>query len=361
MEIHRWVRREILEMAGYQPGEQPADGRPLIKLNTNENPSGPPAAVIEAITAATGAALRLYPEPSSRPVREAAARAYGVEPDQVVVGNGSDDLLTMTLRLFVGPGEVVAAPDPTYTLYAPLTSLQGGSYRAVPWGERLATPVDALAATGAKLIFLTRPNAPTGHAVPLAEVAALCRAAPGVVLLDEAYVDFCHDHGLGLLADHPNLIITRSFSKSLALAGLRVGLAFMAPELAREYHKVRDSYNVNRLSQAGAVAALDNLPAFAPTIARIRTERDRLTQALRNRGFTITPSQANFLLAAIPPASGTGADWVRDLRQAGILVRHFGADPALADALRITIGTPEEMQALVTAVDAILANKSRLS
>ncbi|MBF0157465.1 MAG: aminotransferase class I/II-fold pyridoxal phosphate-dependent enzyme, partial [Magnetococcales bacterium] len=135
MEIHRWVRREILEMAGYQPGEQPADGRPLIKLNTNENPSGPPAAVIEAITAATGAALRLYPEPSSRPVREAAARAYGVEPDQVVVGNGSDDLLTMTLRLFVGPGEVVAAPDPTYTLYAPLTSLQGGSYRAVPWGE----------------------------------------------------------------------------------------------------------------------------------------------------------------------------------------------------------------------------------
>lgn len=345
-------------MAGYMPGEQPPPGSRVVKLNTNENPWGPPPEVLEAIRAKTMETLRLYPEPTARPVREAAARAYGVTPEQVLVGNGSDDLLTILLRTLLDPGEVFAAPEPTYTLYEPLTRIQGGRYVGIPWGEGLSLPVEALAAAGAKLTMVTRPNAPTGHVVPLEEVARLCRLClpHGVVVLDEAYGDFAEDNGLPLLPAHPNLVVIRSFSKSLSLAGLRLGLGFMSRELAWEMHKVRDSYNVDQLAQAGAVAALENLGAVARVTARIKAERTRATEALTRRGFTVFPSQANFLLATIPAGRRDGRAWLDDLKGQGILVRYFGSDPRLADKLRITIGTPEEMELLFQAVDRLLAD-----
>ncbi|MBF0162193.1 MAG: histidinol-phosphate transaminase [Magnetococcales bacterium] len=364
MNIRHWVRPEVLEMTGYQPGEQPAGGVPLIKLNTNENPFPPPVAVQQAIAAANLEQLRLYPEPSCRPVREAAAAAYGLQADQVVVGNGSDDLLTIVLRTFVGPGEGVAVPTPTYSLYHSLTQIQGGRFSAVPWGESGTLPVAALLEQHPKLLLIARPNAPTGHAVPLEAVAELCRKSQGVVVLDEAYVDFADDNGLALLPHHANLILTRTFSKSMALAGLRVGLAFSSVALAEQMHKVRDSYNVNRLSQVGAVAALRHLADYQPMLESIRQERQRVTIALRQRGFQVTESQANFILARVPPPPHPGSplqggrDWLEALRAAAILVRHFGQEPTLADHLRITIGRPEEMAQLLQQVDRLLERQA---
>ncbi|MBF0369140.1 MAG: histidinol-phosphate transaminase [Magnetococcales bacterium] len=359
MSLHKWVRPNVLALAGYVPGEQPSPRQTLIKLNTNENPFPPPEAVLTAIRETSrGDRLRLYPEPSARLVREAAAAAYGLSPEEIVVGNGSDDLLTMILRTFVDPGEGVAAPDPTYTLYAPLTQLQGGRFIPVPWagGERFELPISALADTGAKVIFLPRPNAPTGHVNSLEEVARLCQAAPGVVVLDEAYGDFAMDNGLPLLPDHDNLIITRSFSKSLSLAGLRIGLGFMSREIATQMHKVRDSYNLDAVAQAAATAALENLSTCEKNTRIIRQERQRLTQNLQERGFQVIPSQANFILTTIPTGKRDGEGWLADLKTHGFLVRYFGSDPNLADKLRITIGTPEEMDRFLGVVDQLLEN-----
>ncbi len=356
MEITTRVRPTIRAMKGYTPGEQPRDGRPIVKLNTNENPYPPPPVVLEAIAAAVSARLRLYPEPSARPVREAAARAYGVDADGVLVGNGSDDLLTIVMRTFLDPGQCAAAPDPTYSLYQTLAELQGASFVNVPWPADGSLPIEGLLATGANLIFVVRPNAPTGHVVPLAQVAELCERAPGLVVLDEAYADFATDNGLSLLPRHRNLMITRTFSKSFSLAGLRLGLAFVAPELAVELHKVRDSYNVDLLAQAAAVAALDHLDAFAPALRVIREARAQLTVGLRDRGFNVPDSEANFVLAAVPSGRRDGLAWLGDLKVAGFLVRYFGHHPALADKLRITIGTADEMQALLAAIDLLLGD-----
>ncbi|MFP4561642.1 MAG: histidinol-phosphate transaminase [Thiohalorhabdus sp.] len=351
MSISDWVRPEIRAMAGYQPGEQPAPGQRVIKLNTNENPYPAPAVVLDAIReAAAGEALRRYPAPDARPVREAAARAYGLDPDQVVVGNGSDDLLTMLLRTFVGPGGNVVAPAPTYSLYETLTGIQGGTYREVPWGVGGSLLIRAIADAEPNLVFITRPNAPFGFACGLEQVAALCRAVDAPVVLDEAYADFASDNGINLLADHPNLIVTRSFSKGFSLAGLRLGLGFAHPEVAAELHKVRDSYNVDALAQAAATAALDNLDAYRPNLDAVVAERARMTQALRERGFRVAESQANFLFARVP--DGDGRPWYEALKERGILIRYF-PDEELADGLRISVGTPEENEALLGALDGV--------
>jgi len=351
MGVADWVRPEIGAMAGYQPGEQPAPGERVIKLNTNENPHPVPAEVVGAIReAASAESLRRYPSPDSGPVREAAARAYGLEPSQVVVGNGSDDLLTMLLRTFVGPGENVVAPAPTYSLYDTLTRIQGGTYREVAWGVGGSLLLRAIADADPALVFITRPNAPFGFACDLEQVAALCRNLDAPVVLDEAYADFADDNGLRLLADHPNLIITRTFSKGFSLAGLRLGLGFAHPGVAEQLHKVRDSYNVDALAQAGAKAALDHLDAFRPNTEAVLRERARLTEALRQRGFRVADSQANFVFARVP--DGDGAPWYQALKERGILVRHFPAEE-LAEGLRISVGTAEENDALLKALDEI--------
>nr|CRH07465.1 Histidinol-phosphate aminotransferase 1 [Candidatus Magnetococcus massalia] len=359
MSVEKWVRPNVLSMAGYQPGEQPKAGEKVIKLNTNENPYGPPPAVMQAMAEAlTDDTMRRYPAPDAYAVREAAARAlgHGLTPQQVIVGNGSDDLLTMILRTFIDPNDLVATMDPTYTLYAPLTTIQGGRYTEVAWDAGDNLPLEKLVALKAKVIFVTRPNAPTGHVIPLQDVAELCRRTldQGVVILDEAYGDFAEDHGLPLLKDHSNLIVTRSASKSLSLAGMRIGFGFMAQELALQMHKVRDSYNVDHVAQMAALAAFNNLHAYAPRIAEICKQRQESHQALTARGFTVRPSQANFLLAKIPAGPLDGPGWLAALKQRRILVRYFAKDPQLAGWLRISIGTTEEMAALMQAIDEIM-------
>ncbi|MBF0123797.1 MAG: histidinol-phosphate transaminase [Magnetococcales bacterium] len=356
MNLLAQVRPCVVAMDGYAPGEQPRDGQPIIKLNTNENPFGPPQPVIEALHAAINDALRLYPEPSSREVRQAAAAAFGLDADQVVVGNGSDDLLTLLMRTFIAVGDGVAAPDPSYTLYPVLTQLQEGLFHAVPWQNQLDLPIEGLLASGAKLILIARPNAPTGHAVPLEQVAQLCAATTAIVVLDEAYVDFADDNGLPLMARYENLVITRSFSKSLSLAGLRIGLGFLPTVLAQQMHKVRDSYNLDRLAQVAAVAVLRHLDLFQPTIQAIRTERRYLTSGLRQRGFQVPESQANFVLATVPAGRRGGRDWCNDLKNLNILVRYFGHDPRLSDKLRITIATHADGLRLLEAIDLLMEN-----
>ncbi|MBF0609541.1 MAG: histidinol-phosphate transaminase [Magnetococcales bacterium] len=358
MSLEQWVRKAVWQMAGYTPGEQPRGHQSFVKLNTNENPYPPPKVVLDAIANEVDGLLRLYPEPSSLAVREAASRAYGVHPDQVLVGNGSDDLLTMIYRTFLEPGERVAYPDPTYTLYPALATLQGAEAVGVPWLEQGELPVEGLVATQAKVVIIARPNAPTGHVVSLDLVARLCRLTSGVVVLDEAYGDFATDAGWPLLSRFPNLIIIRTLSKSMCLAGIRLGLGFMPKEMAFQMHKVRDSYNVDRLAQAAAVAALNHLDAYRPIIDAIVQEREKVILALRQRGFQVMDSQANFVLATVPNGRRSGHQWLEELKKEGILVRYFGSDPRLSDKLRITIGTPEQMERLLDAVDGLLQDNT---
>ncbi len=358
MSISDWVRPEVRKMNGYQPGEQPALGEEVIKLNTNENPYPPPPVVMEALRQACDPQiLRRYPRPDAAPVRKAAAQVFALGPDQVVVGNGSDELLTMLMRAFASPGAVVAAPGPTYSLFETLVTIQGAEYQEIPWTDTGEIPVDHLLATEPDLVFVVRPNAPTGHACSQESIAALCRRLDAPVVLDEAYAHFADDDGLSLLAEHPNLIILRSFSKGLSLAGLRLGLGFARAEVAAELHKVRDSYNVDALAQAAATAALNNREDFRPTWELVKAERRRLTEALRQRGFVVADSQANFVFARIPGKDG-GA-WYQSLKERGVLVRHFPDRPELADGFRITVGKPEENEALLEALDAIAQRMAR--
>jgi histidinol-phosphate aminotransferase len=333
----------------YVPGEQPAAGRRVIKLNTNENPYPPSRRVVESLTAAVGADVRLYPDPDSTALRTRAAQVYDVPVDHIMAGNGSDELLALLLRAIVDPGERVAFPVPTYSLYDTMVAVQGATAVRVPFPEDFRLPAE-LAATPARMTILCNPNSPSGTVVPVSEVEALARRLSGILVVDEAYVDFARDDALGLVGRLPNVVVVRTLSKSFSLAGLRIGLAFGHPELLAGLHTVKDSYNLNRLSQVAALAALEDLPSMQENVARIRATRARLTDELGRRGYAVLPSEANFVLARRP-----GQDLLpvaRALAARDILVRHF-AVPRLEDALRITVGTEDEVTALLAALDEV--------
>ncbi|HZP43239.1 MAG TPA: histidinol-phosphate transaminase [Candidatus Binatia bacterium] len=349
-----WLRPALRGLTPYVPGEQPGVGRRVIKLNTNENPYPPSPRVLEAVVRAADAGVRLYPDPEATVLRARAAAVYGVPADHVLVGNGSDELIALLLRATVDPGDRVAFPVPTYSLYETMVAAQGGTIVGVPFPEDWALPA-ALGATGARLTFFCNPNSPSGTLVPLAEVERLARAVRGLLVVDEAYVDFADPppagrpgpSALGLVGRVPNVVVLRTFSKSFSLAGLRVGLAFAAPELLRGLRTVKDSYNVNRLSLAAAEAALGDLALVEENLARIRATRTTLAAGLGRLGFEVLPSQANFVFARRP-----GVDVGRlaaALAARDILVRHF-ATPRLADGLRITVGTDDEVAALLDAI-----------
>jgi histidinol-phosphate aminotransferase len=332
-------------MQGYVPGEQP-QGRAFIKLNTNENPYPPSPAVLAALQAAIDGDLRLYPDPVANAVRDRAAQRYGLRREQILVGNGSDELLSLILRACVGPNDRVVYPYPTYSLYDTLVALQEGTAVHVPYGRDFVLP-NGLAEAAGKVTFLCHPNSPSGTAVPLSAIDALARASEGLVVVDEAYVDFADESALPLLARHENLVVLRTFSKSFSLAGMRVGLAMGSAELIAELMKVKDSYNVTRLSITAAAAALDDYDWMLANVARIRQTRGRLTAELRSRGFDVLDSQTNFVLARKP---GQRLEPIYlQLKDRGILVRYFDT-PELSDALRITVGTEEQTDALLQAL-----------
>jgi histidinol-phosphate aminotransferase len=342
------VRPAIRRMHGYTPGEQPQDKR-YIKLNSNENPYPPSPHVVAALHQAINDDLRLYPDPVANKLRATAAAQYGFKRENILVGNGSDDLLTMLMRTFVGPGDCVAFPVPTYSLYDILVTMQDGQVIQVPYPTDFSIP-PALADVEAKLTFLCHPNAPSGVSHPLDQIEELARRVCGVLVIDEAYVDFGAASALSLVHQYPHVVVLRTFSKSFSLAGMRIGLAFGHPEVMSELLKVKDSYNVDRLSIVAAVAALEDYAWMERNVAKIRATRSRLIAALQRFGYFVYDSQTNFVLAR---QAGVNQKTVYlGLKDRGFLVRYFST-PDLSDCLRITVGADQEIDQLLAAMDQL--------
>jgi histidinol-phosphate aminotransferase len=346
------LRKNIAALAGYVPGEQPQDGG-YIKLNTNENPYPPSPRVVAAVKKASDRSLRLYPEPMSREIRELAAAVYCLAPPNVLVGNGSDEVLSILVRAFVGPGDRVLYPEPTYTLYDTLVAIQEGSKQSLPYADDFALPEEFFSQSAA-LTFVCNPNSPSATLLPLDTIERLARSSSGVVVVDEAYIDFAdakNASSIPLLKDYPNLVVLRTFSKSFSLAGMRVGLAFASEELIAGMMKIKDSYNINRLSQTAAAAALRDLPWMERNVRRIQRSRKKLVAGLKKFGFHVYPPHANFVLARRNGQNLQGL--YEELKRRKILVRYFD-QPGLQDCLRITVGAPDEVGALLDQLAAII-------
>jgi histidinol-phosphate aminotransferase len=339
------LRPNIRAMAGYTPGEQPRDGS-LIKLNTNESPYPPSPRVFEALREAlTGDRLRKYPDPVGTIFRQTAGRVLNVDPDGILIGNGSDDILTILTRAFVPEGGLVASPTPSYLLYKTLAELQGARIQMVPfnadWSLPAPWPID-----NAHLTFLANPNSPSGTVIPRRQRDELRSRLRGPLVIDEAYVDFASDNALADVRSQGGaspVIVTRSLSKSYALAGIRFGFAVSTPALVRELVKVKDSYNCDVLSLTAATAALDDQAYLQATRAKILATRSRMMDTLPALGFHVCPSQANFV-------------WCRRddrpmkpiyeaLKSRGILVRYMLYE-GYGDGLRISVGSDAEIDKL---------------
>ncbi|WZO97477.1 histidinol-phosphate transaminase [Isosphaeraceae bacterium EP7] len=333
-----YFRPEIDRMQGYVPGEQPRGGS-VTKLNTNENPYPPSPRVAEAIAASLGEPLRRYPDPVGTDFRKAAARLHGVSPEMILAGNGSDDLLTILTRAFVGQGQLAVAPTPSYILYRTLIEIQGGRFLEVPFDSTWRLDHSRFAHPEARLAYLANPNSPSGTMLTPDEVSDLANKLPCPLIVDEAYGDFADLHCIALIADHPNVIVTRTLSKGYGLAGLRLGYLIARPEIVDGLSKVKDSYNCDLLSLVGATAALDDQPYLGTTRALILATRARLVETMRRRGYTVPDTQANFAwCTGGPPA----APLYEALKSRGILVRLMRY-PGYDDGLRITVGTDEQV------------------
>jgi len=356
-DLRSLIRPLVRDLHAYVPGEQPKI-RGLIKLNTNENPYPPSPRVLRAVRAAVDGRLRLYPDPTSQALREKLARYHRCAADRILVGNGSDELLAMAVRAFAEPGRgVVQWFRPSYSLYPVIAAMHGARLGSAPLEPDFSLPSLAkLRRTrgwrfDAAVTLVTTPNAPSGRAYPLRELDALCAALRGVVILDEAYVDFAPGHAMPLALKHPHVIVSRTFSKGYSLCFQRVGYFVGPPGLIAALDTIRDSYNVNGLGQAAALATLDDLPYYRRNVRRIAATRERLSGELAALGFDSLPSAANFILTR-PPRFPAKA-WLSLLRARKILVRWFDG-PATRDRLRITIGTEGQADALVRAARAIL-------
>jgi histidinol-phosphate aminotransferase len=338
----------------YIPGEQPriAD---LVKLNTNESPYGPSPLALEAIRREAADSLRLYPDPEARELRETLAAHHGVSPDQVFVGNGSDEVLAHAFAALLKHERPLYFPDITYSFYPVYCRLFGIDHRTVPLDAALAIRIADYDA-GAGAIILPNPNAPTGVALQRAEIEALLAAHPDIpVVIDEAYVDFGAESAAPLVARYPNLLVVQTMSKSRALAGLRVGYAIGDRGLIEALTRVKDSFNsypLGRPAQAGAIASVRDDAYFQATCARIVAGRERMVQGLTDLGFEAPPSLANFVFARHPVRDGAGL--AAALRERGVLVRRFSAD-RIADRLRITVGDEAQIDRLLAALGEILA------
>lgn len=344
-----YLRKNIAGMTGYVPGFQPPDETDWIKLNTNENPYPPSPRVIEAIKTATGDDLRKYPDASSHAGREAAAELYGYPVDWVIMANGSDELLNNLIRACAGEGEEVAYLHPSYSYYATLAGVQGAQIKTFAVTESGEIKDFPERYTG-KLLFLTNPNSPLGLRWGVEEVAAMADRCAGLLVVDEAYADFAEGNCLELVRKKPNVVVTRTLSKSYSLAGMRLGLAIARPEIIAALDKIRDHYNLDRLAQAAVAAALTDQDYFRDCIERIRVTREWFCTELGKLGYNVIPSSANYLFASPPDRDGKR---VYDaLYQRKILVRYF-SDPVLAHGLRISIGTREEMVATLAVLAEI--------
>jgi histidinol-phosphate aminotransferase len=340
------LRPNIAAMERYVPGFQPPDAHTWIKLNTNENPYPPSPAVAAAIAGELGGDgenLRLYPDAGSVRARAAAAELYGYPPEWVIMANGSDELLNNLIRAFADPGDEVAFVEPSYSYYATLVEIQGARARRFHLNEDFDL-VDFPVSYAGRIFFLTSPNAPLGFSFTRATIADIADCCRGILVVDEAYADFASTSAIDMVHDHPNLVVTRTFSKSYALAGMRLGLAVAHPQVVAALDKIRDHYHLDRLALVAAEAALRDQEYLHQRVKQICATREHFSAALRKSGYKVIPSQANFVFAA--PPDGDGGRIHNLLKEHKILVRYFTTE-GLRHGVRISIGTEEQMAAVL--------------
>lgn len=352
--MSRFWSKVVHGLTPYTPGEQPKLTN-LIKLNTNESPYPPSPGVLEAIRAATTGDLRLYPDPDSTALRQAIADYFGIARDHVFAGNGSDEILAFAFQALLNHEGPLVYPDITYSFYPVYCQLNGIRAEHVALNDDFSLDLTAVPDHAGAVIF-PNPNAPTGQSVSLENIAQLCRRLPDrVIVVDEAYVDFGTETAVPLVMDHPNLLVVQTFSKSRALAGLRVGFAIGQPELLAGLERIKNSFNsypVDRLASAGAIAAMEDRAGFEHDRQRIMASRAWVNEQLVALGFNVVPSQANFVFARHPQRDA--GELAQALRDRAIIVRHFRL-PRIDQHLRITIGTEAECKALIEALKEILA------
>ena len=337
----------------YVPGEQPKD-KTYIKLNTNENPYPPSPKVTGAITGAANADLRLYPDPTCDVLVQAAANYYGLPAEQVFVGNGSDEILAFAFAAFFDPAKKLLFPDITYSFYKVYAKLYGLQTELIPLDEQFNVQVEAYHSDNGGII-IPNPNAPTAQLLPLEDIRKLLESNPNqAVIIDEAYIDFGGQSAVELITDYPNLLVVQTLSKSRSLAGLRVGFAFGSKELIEGLNRIKNSFNsytLDRLALAGAVASFEDDAYFRETTAKVIATRERVTEQLLAIGFKVTDSKANFVF--ISHKAIAAKDIFQQLRDKGVLVRYFD-QPRINEYLRVSIGTDEEMDAFIQAVQEIV-------
>jgi histidinol-phosphate aminotransferase len=344
----------IRSLQAYVPGVQP-EGEGWTKLNTNELPYPCSPKVADAVMAEVSK-LPLYPNPTSASLRRGISQYHGITADRVIVGNGSDDILNLLVRAYNSQEAATVVTVPSYSLYQTLIAIRGGRLIEVPFDASIELPVDALVGSGARMLFLTSPNAPTGISFPKETVRDLVARFQGIVVLDEAYVDFADWSGVELLDEFPNLLVTRTFSKSYGLAGLRVGYALGAVDVIELLDHIRDSYNVDRLAQAGALAALQDTTYHQEVIRKVKSTREQFAAELDSRGWHTYPSQTNFVFTRPcnsrgefgPEIAGSLFDFLYNAR---ILIRRFPSNPLTASHLRISIGSDSQMDKLSQTID----------
>ncbi|NLS93760.1 MAG: histidinol-phosphate transaminase [Planctomycetaceae bacterium] len=350
-----YFRPEIEAMTGYVPGEQPRGGG-VVKLNTNENPYPASPKVAEAIRETLDRGLGRYPNSMGQPFREAAAEVLGVPPNWVLCGNGSDDILTIVTRAFVGPGQLLRLPYPSYILYKTLAQLQGARSEEVRFDANWALGDDfAAAGDDLRLVFLPNPNSPSGTVLPPERILEIARQLPCPLLVDEAYADFAETNCMHLVEQEEKILVSRTMSKSYALAGLRFGYVVGQPHIIEQLVKVKDSYNCDALAIAGAAAALRDREWLAENRAKILATRQRLTDGMRQLGFVTVDSQANFTWNTHPEQPLQPL--YEGLKQHGFLVRYMNY-PGWSDGLRISVGTDEQIETVLQLLEGMLESQA---
>ena len=346
------LRPALSRMLPYTPGEQPPPGK-FIKLNTNENPYPPPPSVVSAIRDAASGPLNRYPDPTATVFRRAAAEVLGLpSPDWILAGNGSDEILTILVRGFVGEGQKLRLPYPSYILYRTLADIQGASWEQIPFLDGWHLP--AMFGEGdndLRLVLLPNPNSPSGTVVPAEQIEQLAATLPCPLVVDEAYVDFSDFNCLDLVRRHDNILVTRTLSKSYGLAGIRFGFLVAQPSLVAKLSNIKDSYNCDYLATVAATAAIRSQDWLKDVVTKMNATRARMESQLTEMGFNVTPSHANFVWCQHP--SGRHADLHQFLKKQQILIRYMDF-PDWGDGLRISVGTDQQSDACMMMIERFL-------
>ena len=353
--MSRFFSKKYSSLKAYVPGEQPKDKK-YIKLNTNESPYPPSASVLKAVSSEAGE-LMLYSDPEASALTKKCAEIYGVSPDMVLMTNGSDEILNFAFMAFSDSEHPIVFPEITYGFYPVFAELNGIPYERIPLRDGFTVDPEDYIGIG-KNIVIANPNAPTGIALALSDIERIVASNPdNVVIIDEAYIDFGGESAVPLVEKYPNLIVTMTFSKSRSMAGARLGFGIASPELIRDMNTIKYStnpYNVNRMTQAAGLAALNDNAYYMDNCKRIIETREYTAASLKALGFEVLPSSANFLFARCPRI--TGEELYLELKSRGVLVRHF-SDSKIAEYNRITVGAREDMERLVALIGEILGEK----